>query len=175
MSRMATVRKTHPAALDPLELLAQCDVRRVRRSGPGGQRRNKVETGIVLRHRPTEIEVEASERRSQEQNRAAALRRLRVRLALTFRVICDADDKPGDLWRSRCRNQKISVNPDHADFPTLLAEALDFVQGCEWDTSIAAGRLGCTHTQLVRFLNVEPNALSSVNAERVTRGMRRLK
>jgi hypothetical protein len=172
---MTSARKTHPTALDPSELLAQCEVRRVRRSGPGGQRRNKVETGIVLRHGPTEIEVEASERRSQEQNRTVALRRLRIRLALTVRIACAAEDEPGALWRSRCRNSRISVNPDHADFPTLLAEALDFVQGCEWDTSQAAGRLGCTHTQLVRFLSVESKAMSSVNAERVARGMRRLK
>jgi hypothetical protein len=173
--RMATARKTHPAALDSAELLAQCDVRRVRRSGPGGQRRNKVETGIVLRYRSTEIEVEASERRSQEQNRAAALRRLRIRMALTIRIACNADDEPNALWQSRCRNKRISVNPDHADFPALLAEAMDFVQACEWDTSKAAGRLGCTHSQLVRFLGTEPHAMSAVNSERVARGLRRLK
>src|SRR5262249_27924451 len=42
----------HPAARAPDALLAECEVRRTRRSGPGGQNRNKVETAVVLRHLP---------------------------------------------------------------------------------------------------------------------------
>ena len=76
----------HPAALPPDELLAQCDVQFVRRSGPGGQHRNKVSTGVVLVHRPTGIKAEANERRSQAENRTAACLRLRVNLALEVRT-----------------------------------------------------------------------------------------
>lgn len=54
----------HPAAIDPDELLRQCDEKRIRRGGPGGQHRNKVETAVVLHHRPTGMTAEASERRS---------------------------------------------------------------------------------------------------------------
>jgi protein subunit release factor B len=53
-------------------------------SGPGGQHRNKTESGVRLTHRPTEISVTATERRSQLQNRGVALERLREGLrALT--------------------------------------------------------------------------------------------
>jgi protein subunit release factor B len=48
--------------------------------GPGGQHRNKTESGVRLQHRPTGITVTATERRSQLQNRGAALERLRERL-----------------------------------------------------------------------------------------------
>lgn len=50
-------------------------------SGPGGQHRNKTETGVRLTHLPSGITVTATERRSRERNRSAALERLMVRLA----------------------------------------------------------------------------------------------
>ena len=68
----------HPAAISPEVLLRQCVESRTRRSGPGGQHRNKVETAVVLRHEPTGVTAEASERRSQAENRIVALARLRL-------------------------------------------------------------------------------------------------
>ncbi len=51
-----------------------------RGSGPGGQHRNVTESGVRIRHLPTGIVVQASERRSQAQNRDLALERLRKAL-----------------------------------------------------------------------------------------------
>ena len=45
--------------------------------GPGGQHRNKTASGVRLTHRPTELSVTATERRSQLMNRSQALERLR--------------------------------------------------------------------------------------------------
>jgi ribosome-associated protein len=52
-----------------------------RASGPGGQHRNKTETGVRLAHLPSGITVSATERRSQHQNREVALMRLAAALA----------------------------------------------------------------------------------------------
>ena len=52
----------------------------VRASGPGGQHRNRRETGVRLTHRPTGIVVQATERRSQVDNRRIALERLEALL-----------------------------------------------------------------------------------------------
>lgn len=68
-------------ALPDDDLAAACDESFFVGGGPGGQHRNKTATGVRLAHRPTGVVVTATERRSQAQNRAAALARLRVRLA----------------------------------------------------------------------------------------------
>lgn len=49
-------------------------------SGPGGQRRNKVETGVRMIHRPSGTVVTATERRSQHANLEVAYERLAARL-----------------------------------------------------------------------------------------------
>src|SRR5262245_38154037 len=112
----------HPAALAPSALAAACETRFTRRSGPGGQNRNKVETAVILTHRPTGVAAEASERRTQGENHKAALLRLRLNLALHVRRPVSPGDPPSTLWLSRRRAGKIVVNPSHDDFPALLAE-----------------------------------------------------
>ena len=67
-------------------LLAECDETFFVGGGPGGQHRNKTESGVRLAHRPTGVVVTATERRSQLQNRAAAVERLRARLAALAHV-----------------------------------------------------------------------------------------
>jgi ribosome-associated protein len=72
-------------ALPEAALLAECREEFLVASGPGGQHRNKAATGVRLAHGPTGVAVTATERRSQAQNRGAALRRLRERLAALAR------------------------------------------------------------------------------------------
>ena len=69
------------AALLAPALLAECQEEFFNAGGPGGQHRNKTESGVRLSHPPTGVTVSATERRSQVQNRGAALVRLRERLA----------------------------------------------------------------------------------------------
>jgi ribosome-associated protein len=62
---------------DHLRRLAlDCDVTAYRSSGPGGQKKNKTESSVRVRHRPTGITRVATESRSQTVNRAAALERV---------------------------------------------------------------------------------------------------
>jgi len=58
------------------KLLAECDVEAYRSSGPGGQKKNKTESSVRARHRPTGIVRIATESRSQARNREAALERV---------------------------------------------------------------------------------------------------
>jgi protein subunit release factor B len=61
-------------------LKKQVVVETYRSSGPGGQRKNKKETAVRLRHLPSGVTVVATEQRSQARNLQLALERLRERL-----------------------------------------------------------------------------------------------
>ena len=115
---------------------------------------------MILTHRPTGTIAQASERRTQGENRRVALHRLRLELALTIRrpIRHDADNpySPSTLWRSRCRGGRLNVNPEHDDFPALLAEALDVSSARADDPKDAAVLLGCSTTQLIKFLKLAP-------------------
>ena len=65
---------------DRASLERDCEVDFFIASGPGGQHRNKVETGVRLTHRPSRITVTATERRSQFANREMAFERMAERL-----------------------------------------------------------------------------------------------
>ncbi|WNG55302.1 peptide chain release factor-like protein [Archangium gephyra] len=72
-------------ALDDDALLRTCEVEFFIASGPGGQHRNTTASGVRLTHPPTALSVTGTERRSQSQNKGAALERLREGLqALTY-------------------------------------------------------------------------------------------
>ncbi len=71
---------------DRESLERDCDVEFFVAGGPGGQHRNKVETGVRLTHRPSGLIVTATERRSQSANREAAFDRMAEKLEARQRV-----------------------------------------------------------------------------------------
>ena len=81
-----TIAAAAPPRPDPERLLAECSLEFVRAGGPGGQHRNRRETGVRLTHLPTGLVVMATERRSQAQNRSLALERMVERLERRARV-----------------------------------------------------------------------------------------
>lgn len=74
----ATMLEHYPT--DRASLERDCDLEFFIAGGPGGQHRNKVETGVRLVHRPTGLTVTATERRSQTENRERAFERMAMRL-----------------------------------------------------------------------------------------------
>lgn len=79
---MAEVYPTDREALE-----RDCEVEFFIASGPGGQHRNKVETGVRLLHRPSGMVVTATERRSQHANREMAFERMAARLEEEQKVV----------------------------------------------------------------------------------------
>lgn len=61
------------------------DIQTTKGSGCGGQKRNKVETAVVVTHKPSGIVVRAENRASQWQNKQEALE------ILAFRILTDQE------------------------------------------------------------------------------------
>ncbi len=170
--------------LDDDALLAQCDVHLYRSSGPGGQHRNKVSSAVRYRHTPTGISAHADESRSQHDNRRQALIRLRMNLALQFRVAFDpgTDELPpvareclitlrkGPLQGAR----RLDVGrKDHRFWP-VAAFVLDLLEALDARLADAAEHLGVTTSNLVSFLKTDRHLFAATQQMRKTHGQKPL-
>lgn len=154
---------------DDARLLAECDVDRLRVRGPGGQHRNKVESGIRLRHRPSGFTVTATERRSQHENKANAIERLREAIAVGVR-----QGPPGEVaWPEgvQVRQGRLKVNPRNPAYWHVLALVLDELAECEGQVAKAAGRLGVTTSSYTKFLHEHGKAWQEANRIRAAAGL----
>lgn len=70
-----------PRQIDQTIRSEDVDVETMRGSGAGGQHRNKTDSAVRARHRPTGIEVRCESERSQHRNRELAMQVLAVRVA----------------------------------------------------------------------------------------------
>jgi hypothetical protein len=168
----------HPSTFDEATLAAQCEFSKDRAGGPGGQHRNKVESRVTILHTPTSIEAHAGERRSAVDNRRVALFRLRLLLAINVRTPVQSGEVRSPLWLSRCPERaggKIACNPEHHDFPAMLAEALDVVWASGLDPAKAALRLGTSSSQLLKLIKEHPAAFVRLNQARDAQGLHKLR
>ena len=160
-------------------LLAQCDVDRFRASGPGGQKRNKTDSAVRLRHRPTVLVGEANESRSQHENRARALRRLRLEIAFVLRAPVAIDAcAPGVPLKGSLASLgealsggKFAMSPKNPRFPLAVAGMFDVLEVCGWRLAEAAPHLGLTTSALSRALSEEDIVFRAANERRTALGL----
>jgi hypothetical protein len=154
--------------LDDAALLKECHQERYRASGPGGQRRNKVETAIRLHHRPSGLVAQAEESRSLEENRRRALRRLRERMGLELRAPFDLKAPPvvPELVAHLGPNGTLSINPRNRVYPIVVATVLDALAAADGSYAKAARALGLTTSQVLRFLRSDPQVWRAVEQAR---------
>jgi hypothetical protein len=168
-----TVAPPHPSSLPADVLLEQCELRTQRRSGPGGQHRNKTSSGVFLLHRPTEIVAEATERRSQAENRQIALDRLRLRLAIEIRTPSPLDgdvDLTEQALRERLQPGRLRIGMQNRDKPAALALVLNDLHAAGGQPSLVAPRWNASTSALVRFIKGHPPAFALLNAIRQHHG-----
>ncbi len=154
-------------------LRGECVVHLHRTGGPGGQHRNKTESAVRLQHVPSGLVVTGEERRSQHQNAANALRRLREALAIAFRApLPEALTWPESV---RIVGQRLKVSPDNAAYMHVLGLALDALAAFAGRPQDAAAFLGVTTSSYTKFLSDNPRAWQEANRIRKTLGLSPLK
>ena len=124
-------------------LLSECRVDTYRASGPGGQKRNKTSSAVRLRHNPSGLMAIGEESRSQHENKARALRRLRLAIALKVRRPISKDwTSPEVYLKYRTAAGRIEINPRNPDYAAVVAVVLDAVDGSRGVVKDAAALLG---------------------------------
>jgi hypothetical protein len=165
-----------PARLpDDATLLAECDVDTYRASGPGGQKRNKTESAVRLRHRPSGLSVIAEESRSQHENRARALKRLRQMLALRLRQPVSPDAVPEAINACIDKKGRLDVGRRDARYLPAAAAVLDVLVALNGSLGDTARRLGVTTGNLSDFVTSDDDLMLEANRIRASLGLRPLR
>jgi hypothetical protein len=169
-------------SLGDQHLLAQCAVDTYRASGPGGQKRNKTSSAVRLRHLPSGIIVIAEESRSQHENRARALRRLRQALYLKIRDDIPAEMLTPQMLAMHSGYREVRNGQDRLDlgrkdprFWPAVGVVLDVLQAVEARVSDAARALGLSTGNLIHFLASDPKVWEQANILRTRFGHKPLR
>jgi hypothetical protein len=162
-------------------LLAQCAVDTYRASGPGGQKRNKTSSAVRLRHGPSGLLVIAEESRSQHENKARALRRLRQALYLKLREGLSPEQRaPGalaartEVRAARGDNGRLRPGRKSPHYWPAAGLVLDLLLALEGRVSEAAEALGTSTANLIEFLRDDDKVWEQVNQLRARFGHRPL-
>lgn len=186
--------------LSDAALLAQCDIHTYRSSGPGGQHRNKVSSAVRLRHPPTGISAHGDDSRSQHENKAMAIKRLRMNFALQLRHPVDkvagaipalvreclfvprgkgpvGRAPPADTHAHKDGGQcppyvvkRLQVGRRDHRFWPVGAFLLDVLEAFEGRLSDAAAWLGVTTSNLVSVFQDDRHLLAAAQAIRKAHG-----
>ena len=164
------------------QLLDQCEVDTYRASGPGGQKRNKTSSAVRIRHPPSGLIVIAEESRSQHENRARALRRLRQALYLRIREELPAEalthnavaSRP-DYRDARTGNGKLDLGGKDPRYWPAVGIVLDVLQSTQARVSDAAEILGISTGNLIAFLSGNAKVWEQANHLRARFGHKPLR
>jgi hypothetical protein len=160
---------------DDAQLLADCEVDTLRASGPGGQKRNKTESAVRLRHRPTGLIAIAEESRSQAENKTRALRRLRKMLAVRVRAAVDPEDAPEAVTAAIDRKGRLDVGKRDVRYLPAVAAVLDVLAAHEGVLGDSAKQLGVTTGNLSSFITDDEDVMVEANRIREHFGLRPLR
>ncbi len=127
------------------ELLRACTLKGFQGSGPGGQHRNKTNTGVQLCLREFNLEIKSSEARSAHENKVHALHRMQMALALKVRETPQEPEMPFPGSNGH-------IQTSNPLFPLFVAHVFDRMAAKNGDTKSVAAAFGLTPSALVKIL-----------------------
>jgi len=152
-------------------LLGQCEVDTYRASGPGGQKRNKTSSAVRLRHKLSGLIVISEDSRSQHENKARALKRLRREICLSLR------EEPGDPqvpipapFGPFLASDGITISSKNPAFFPLAGWLLDGLFLHQGRVSDLAQTLGMNTAQVVAFFQSDSHVWQEANRIRKQMG-----
>lgn len=172
------VAAPHPAAISVDVLLTQTQNRFQRRSGPGGQHRNKTSSGVFLLHDPTGVSAEATERRSQADNRGVAASRLRYKLATSVRTpsgFLGSIETVEQSFRIKYSGGPMKLSDANADKPAVLALLMNDLHAAGGQPSLVAEFWQTSSSAILNLLRSRPESFQWLNSVRHHHGRRSLK
>lgn len=110
-----------------------------KRSGNGGQKRNKTSSAVRVVLREFDISAEDCSERSQKLNRSRALQKLRLKLAMSVRQV-PADEIPA------------VTSPANDKYPLFLAYLLDLLESVDYSFKECGMKLKLSSSQVEKIL-----------------------
>ncbi|WP_407443873.1 peptide chain release factor-like protein [Fibrobacter sp.] len=150
------------------ELLAACTQKGFQGSGPGGQHRNKTNTGVQLLLREYNLEIKSCEARSAKENRVHALHRMQMALALQVRETPPPVEIPFPGSNGH-------IQTGNSLFPLFVAHVFDIMATKAGDTKAAAQAFGLSPSALVKILRQDKACAEKLQSQRQAGGKSRLK
>jgi hypothetical protein len=162
------------------QLIGQCEVDRYRASGPGGQHRNKTDSAVRLRHRPSGITAIGEDSRSQSENKLHAVRRLRSAIALGLRepVIGLDTYLPSKRLAAMVAGGTAPLGAKTkltGEYWAAIGELLDLLVAGGLEIGTTAQRLGITTGAMSKLLLHDDHVARAVNDLRRAAQMRPLR
>lgn len=150
------------------ELLRACTLKGYQGSGPGGQHRNKTNTGVLLTLREFNLEIKSCEGRSAHENKIHALHRMQMALALQVREQPATPEIPFPGSNGH-------IQTSNPLFPLFVAHVFDIMAAKGGDTKSAAAAFNLSPTALVKILRQDKACATKLQGNRKENGQKPLK
>lgn len=143
------------------EIMKDCSFEGFQASGPGGQKRNRKYSAVRLVHIPTNISATAVESRSQINNRNAAIKKLKIKLAMEVR---------GPEYI--IENYMISLS--NPLYPLLVAVLFDKLYQYNFAISDVARSVELSTAKVIKLIARDKNVRQKINELREIHGLKKL-
>jgi hypothetical protein len=137
--------------LPDADFLKLCEISSYKGSGPGGQHKNKTNSGVKLKLKIEKnsqliIESYSCDDRSSHINKLLALKKLRLKIALQIR------EEPATQIPFPFPGSDGKISPDNNLYPQFIADILDRITLCKGDLSEAAKMWGLSKSTLNKII-----------------------